>query len=183
MLWLLDATELVKWFLASKYKDCRSPLIICANNTMNIIPLSIRYGVVQQMRIVCGQLGRVLVSYWNGRYFAHGVASFYRHNAALCGPVDIDNDVDWAKNTLVTSRQYHTQWLTPEKVLRLMRSYDIDLRETQSLMDEDCLMVKDLGIFVLFGSHTSGARDIYDSEEAQRFYSDVWGGGTAHLGR
>lgn len=42
--------------------------------------------------------------------------------------------------------------------------------------------MKDLGIFVLFGNRTSGARDIYDCDEAQRFYAEIWGGGTAHLG-
>jgi hypothetical protein len=150
---------------------------------MNIIPMSIRYGVVQQMRIVCGERGRVMVSYWNGRYFSHGVASFYKHNPTLCGPVDVNKDVDWANNTLVTSRQYHTQWLTPEKVIRLMRSYDIDVQESSSLVDDNFMMVEDLGIFVCFSSLTTGARDIYDSDEAQQFYSDVWGGGTAHLGK
>mmetsp|Transcript_25865 Transcript_25865/g.43634 ORF Transcript_25865/g.43634 Transcript_25865/m.43634 type:complete len:545 (+) Transcript_25865:84-1718(+) len=179
---VVDATGLVEWFRSSPFKDCKSPLIICANNTMNIIPLSIRYGVVQQMRLVCGARGRVMVSYWNGRYFSHGVASFYRHNPTLCGPVDVKRDVDWANNTLVTSSQYHTQWLTPEKVIRLMRSYDIDIQESSTLIKDDFMLVEDLGIFVFFSSLTSGARDIYDSDEAQKFYSDVWGGGTAHLG-
>ena len=149
---------------------------------MNIIPLSIRYGVVRQMRCVCGQRGRVLVSYWNGRYFSHGIASFYRHNPSLCGPVDVDRDVDWANNTLVTASEYHTQWLTPERVMRLMKSYDIELRETFTLDNDNCMLVKDLGIFVFFNNLTTGARDLYDSDDAQKFYTEVWGGGTAHLG-
>jgi SAM-dependent methyltransferase len=51
------------------------------------------------------------------------------------------------------------------------------------LVNDDCVLVKDLGIFVFFTNHTSGARDLFDSVDEQRYYSVIWGQGTAHLGR
>lgn len=119
---VVDATELVAWWRTSPFKDFKSPLILCCNNTMNIIPASIRYRVTQEMRHLCkNKKGRVMVSYWNGRYFSHGVRDYYMKNPSLCGPVDIESDVDWKTNTLLTASGYHTQWLNPEWVMRLLK--------------------------------------------------------------
>jgi len=119
---VVDATELLEWWRKSEYKSYKAPLILCCNNTMNIIPQSIRYRVTQEMRQLCqNNSGRVLVSYWNGRFFSHGVRDFYLKNPALCGEIDIDKDVDWQTNTLQTSTGYHTQWLQPEWVMRLLK--------------------------------------------------------------
>jgi SAM-dependent methyltransferase len=119
---VVDATNLVEWWMKSEFKEYKSPLVLCCNNTMNIIPLSIRYRVIQEMRELCQTTaGRVLVTFWNGRYFSHGVRDFYMKNPALCGPVNIDTDVDWQTNTLQTASGYHTQWLQPEWVMRLLK--------------------------------------------------------------
>lgn len=181
----VDATELMAWWQSfSGNKGYSNPLIICCNNTMNIVPTSIRYRMISQMREVCGKDGKILVSYWNGQYFSHGVADFYLKNEQLCGSVDINQHINWADQTLVSSTGYHTQWLKPEGVLRLMQSYDINCKRTDDVvLKEDCLFVKGLGIFVLFGSSTSGSRDFYDSEDAQKFYSHIWGEHTIHIGR
>lgn len=180
---VVDATELVAWWKQSPYKHYKSPLILCCNNTMNIIPPSIRYTVTQEMRKLCSTSGRVMVSFWNGRYFSHGVMDFYLRNPALCGPVDVTTDINWKTNTLQTKSGYHTQWLNPEWVMRLLKCYDLDPQYSSSLIPGDCLLTHGLGIFVFFSSRTSGARDLYDSDDAQMFYSQVWGGGTMHLGR
>ena len=182
---VVDATELVAWWKSSSYKDFKNPLVLCCNNTMNIIPQSIRYRVIQEMRELCGtkNSGRVLVSYWNGNYFSHGVANFYLKNPALCGEVDVHNDIDWKNNSMMTKTGYFTQWQKPDWVMRLLKCYDIDPVYSRSLIQEDCLITEGLGIFVWFTARTSGARDLYDSDDAQLLYSQVWGSGTMHLGR
>lgn len=182
---LVDATDLVEWWKKSEFKDYKSPLILCCNNTMNIIPQSIRYRVIQEMRNLCqNNMGRVLVSFWNGRYFSHGVRDFYMKNPALCGEIDVDRDIDWKTNTLQTASGYHSQWLQPEWVMRLLKCYDLpDPVYSSTLIKEDCVIVKDLGIFVFFTNRTSGARDLFDSADEQKYYSVIWGLGKAHLGR
>ena len=68
-------------------------------------------------------------------------------------------------------------------ILRPLQCYDLDPQYSTALIKEDCLIAKDLGIFVFFTNRTSGARDLYDSMDAHIFYSVIWGQGTAHLGR
>lgn len=151
---------------------------------MPIMPHSIRYRVISQMRSLCGPKGKILVSYFNGQYFSHGIASFYRKNPQLCGPVNVHTDIDWSKQTLVVSATgYHSQWLKPEELLRLMESYDTHLTWTSDLTQDNCLFVKDIGLFVLFGNSTTGLRDYFDSSDAQKFYTHVWGENTIHIGR
>jgi hypothetical protein len=108
------------------------------------------------MRELCQVNGRALVSYWNGNYFAHGLQDFYRNNPELCGEFDVEKDVDWKTNTLLTKSNYHTQWLKPQWVMRLLKSYDLDPIYSDNLIKEDCVVVKDLGIMVFFSGRTTG---------------------------
>lgn len=69
-----DATELSKWWdesgNANKY---RAPLLVCPNNTLMIMPESIREDVLKEMRSVAGVQGRTCVTFWNKKMFAHGM--------------------------------------------------------------------------------------------------------------
>lgn len=62
-----DALKLHDWWqeqgYATKYKK---PLLICVNNTLNIMPHELRGSVIDQMIAVAGKEGLCMVSYWNG---------------------------------------------------------------------------------------------------------------------
>lgn len=185
--YLCDATEFVSWWKEQGFREMyHSPLLLMCNNTFNIMPASIRYRVLQQMREVAGNNGKMVITYWNGQYFSHGVASYYLKNPQLCGEVDINQHIDWKEQTLISSTGYHTQWLHPASVLRLFRSYDLELKATSGLDDaneENCLFVRGLGIFVVFNSKTSsGQREMYDESNLKYFYEDVFGTMDAKVG-
>lgn len=174
---VVDATELMVWWAGRPESELyKSPLVLCCNNTLNIMPASVRYQIVSEMRKLCGDNGRIIVSYWNGDFFSHGVADFYSKNPELCGKVDMEVDVNWEEHTLVSSTGYHTEWLSPARVHRMMKSYDIDIKRTKALEPGNCVFANDLGIFAVFGNATSsGMRDLYDSAEASDFFLHLYG--------
>jgi sarcosine/dimethylglycine N-methyltransferase len=197
-----DACELTNWWkqLEGKYTK---PLVLCVNNTLNIMPQEIRGKVVAQMLAVAGKEGRCLCTYWNGTFFSHAVMNYYQRNQDLCGEFDM-SDVDWENRELVTPSGYSTSWLFPEEVQKRLRSYDADIdtifdgvnnkcsvsegasnEDTpQDLVCQDHINTEGLAIFVWFSeSSTSKAKGYYDSDDAQTFYKSIWGNETTHIGR
>jgi SAM-dependent methyltransferase len=64
-----DALLLQEWWIINGYnKKYNKPLVICVNNTLNIMPNELRGGVVDQMIAVAGNDGLCMVSYWNGKF-------------------------------------------------------------------------------------------------------------------
>eukprot|EP00531_Pseudo-nitzschia_arenysensis_P014722 CAMPEP_0116133750 /NCGR_PEP_ID=MMETSP0329-20121206/10273_1 /TAXON_ID=697910 /ORGANISM="Pseudo-nitzschia arenysensis, Strain B593" /LENGTH=618 /DNA_ID=CAMNT_0003628403 /DNA_START=138 /DNA_END=1994 /DNA_ORIENTATION=+ len=185
-----DALKLQEWWKeaghAEKYKK---PLVICVNNTLNIMPHELRGGVVDQMIAVAGSEGLCMVSYWNGYFFAHAVMNYYKKNAQLCGEFEVHKHVDWDKRILITPTNYMTHWQTPLEVQALLRSYDVDVPtmvKTDDLSKTGTAHIRSeaLAIFVWFDRNsTSQAKGYYDSDDAQNFYSKIWGEDELHVGR
>jgi len=72
-----DATDLTTfWSDCGFDKKYKKPLVICPNNTLMIMPESIREIVVKEMRRVAGENGRIMITFWNGKLFAHGVLGY-----------------------------------------------------------------------------------------------------------
>jgi len=185
-----DALQLQAWWKEQGHdQKYHKPLLICVNNTLNIMPHELRGGVVDQMIAVAGKDGLCMVSYWNGNFFSHAVMNYYKKNAPLCGEFDVHEHVDWDKRILVTPQQYSTHWQTPLEVQQLLRSYDVDVptivKSTDlSLTNESHIRSEALAIFVWFdSSNTSNAKGYYDSEDAQTFYTKIWGEDELHVGR
>lgn len=152
------------------------------------MPEDIRGTVVSQMLAVAGETGRCVVSYWNGNFFSHAVMNYYKKNEPLCGKFDPLKDADWENRSLVTpEKQYCTEWHTPEEVRKILRAFDVDVDKSASnsvLHGEDHMNCQGLAICVWFSmSSTSRAKDYYDSDDAQKFYSNIWGQETVHIGR
>jgi SAM-dependent methyltransferase len=64
-----DALLLEEWWIEQgNDKKYNKPLVVCVNNTLNIMPHELRGGVVDQMIAVAGDDGLCMVSYWNGKY-------------------------------------------------------------------------------------------------------------------
>ena len=167
------------------------PLVVCANNTLNVVPHELRGGVVDAMIAVAGPSGLCLVSYWHGHIFAHAVLNHYKKHPELCGDFDIHRDVDWDRRILLTPTQrYRTHWLTPLEAQALLRSYDVDVSTVAETGDSSRyigtphIRSEELAIFVWFDrSTTSSAKGYYDSEDAQKFYTNIWGQDELHVGR
>lgn len=173
-----DATALQEWWNKKNFHTMyKKPLVICVNNTLNIMPEEIRGSVVAEMLAVAGESGRCLVTYWNGNFFSHAIMNYYKKNEDLCGPFDMKTAVNWEDRMLVTSTNYSTHWQTPVEVEKLLKAYDVNLNS------EDQLYSKGLAIFVWFSvDSTSRAKGYYDSDDAQKFYSNIWGQETIHNG-
>jgi sarcosine/dimethylglycine N-methyltransferase len=170
--------------------QAKKPLVICCNNTLSIIPLAIRGSVVSSMIALAGEDGKCLVTLWDGRFFSHAVIAYYQKNPNLCGAFSIADDVDFEKRHLECPSGYCTTWHVAEEVVRMIQSFDVNdvyyRRKTSSsvLAKDNYVENVDIGIFVwLNGEARNTAKDYYDSEDAQQFYSLVWGEATIHIGR
>ncbi len=185
-----DALKLHEWWKESgNAQKYRKPLVICVNNTLNIMPHELRGGVVDQMIAVAGKEGLCMVSYWNGHFFAHAIMNYYKKNSQLCGEFQVHKHVDWDKRILITPTNYMTHWQTPLEVQALLRSYDVDVPtmvKSDDLSKTGTAHIRSeaLAIFVWFDvNSTSQAKGYYDSDDAQTFYSKIWGEDELHVGR
>jgi sarcosine/dimethylglycine N-methyltransferase len=138
------------------------------------------------MLAIAGEEGRCLVTYWNGNFFSHAVMNYYKKNEKLCGAFKIHEHVDWEKRNLVTPTQYSTTWHFPHELQKILRGFDVDIDEITNELQigEDHMNVDGLAIFGWFSNEcTSSAKSYYDSDDAQKFYNDIWGQETVHIGR
>lgn len=149
-------------------------------------PEEIRGLVVGQMMAVAGSEGRCLVSYWNGNFFSHAIVNYYLHNPELCGDFEISEHVDFESRILVTPTNYSTHWMLPREVQKLLRAYDVDIDalSNKPRHGTDHLNTQGLAIFAWFSQDCSSkAKGYYDSDDAQKFYHNIWGEETVHIGR
>ena len=165
----------------------RKPLIMCCNNTLPILPEEIRSQVVSLMLKVAGADGKVLITFWDGRFFPHAVLSYYKKNPALCGEFDIEDSVDFDRRHLGTPSGYCSTWLLAKEVVRMMESFDInciDYCPQSSPLVKPGNYVEHVEIGIFFWAHgkRNTAKDYYDSHDSQQFYSAVWGESTIHIG-
>ena len=193
--YVADATEMYEWWNKQGFnKLYKKPLVLCANNTIMILPESIREIVLESMRCVAGKNGRCMITFWNGRYFAHGVLGFYKKNPALCGNFDLTNEhIDWDDSKIKTDKNYQSCWLKASDVVVWMHSILLPVEilelESHSIPSYDHVCECGMGIYLwLNGKSTDElnkvtSRDYYDSNDAQLFYTSVWGENHLHLGR
>lgn len=184
-----DATQMVEgwWLKDGLDKKFKKPLVVCVNNTLNIMPESLRGNVVAQMLAIAGDDGQCLVTYWNGNFFSHAIMGYYMKNPNLCGKFDIHKHVNWEIRNLITPQQYSTTWMYPTEVQQILRAYDVDLdviSDDGLRLGEDHINLGGISIFAWFSNEcTSRAKGYYDSDDAQKFYNNIWGQETIHIGR
>jgi sarcosine/dimethylglycine N-methyltransferase len=81
---------------------------------------------------------------------------------------------------------YCTHWMLPAEVQRLLRSHDINIHVSgkKFMHGKDHINTAGLAIFAWFSQAcSSSSKSYYDSDDAQNFYSSIWGDETVHLGR
>jgi len=187
--YVADALELNQWWMKMGFHEkYNKPLVTCVNNTLNIMPESMRGTVVDEMLMLAGPEGLCLVTYWNGNFFSHAVLNYYQKNEPLCGKFEIHEHVDWENRTLLTPSNYSTEWHTPPEVQQLLRAYDVDVPRMvdsgEPLYGQPHVNWEGLAVFVWFDqSSTSRAKGYYDSDDAQKFYNKIWGEDNLHVGR
>jgi sarcosine/dimethylglycine N-methyltransferase len=186
---VLDILNLQEWWEKESGGKFKKPLVICVNNTLNIMPEELRGRVVEQMLSVSGADGRCLVTYWNGNFFSHAIMNYYMRNQDLCGKFSME-DVNWEDRKLKTPTGYTTHWMLPEELQRLLRSCDVNIESLETthgadyIKGEDHITCNGLAIFAWFSvESTSYSKSYYDSDDAQAFYSNIWGNETVHIGR
>jgi sarcosine/dimethylglycine N-methyltransferase len=190
---VLDILKLQEWWDKETGGKYKKPLVLCVNNTLNIMPEQLRGRVVEQMLSVSGKEGRCLVTFWNGTFFSHAIMNYYMRNQELCGKFSM-GDVNWDDRLLETPSGYKTHWMLPAEVQRLLRSCDVNIETMETTHNEDSNVhlihgtdhIKCCGLatFAWFSvASTSHSKSYYDSDDAQAFYSIVWGDETIHLGR
>lgn len=186
---ITDADKL--WEEKGWHTKFKRPLLICCNNTLPILPIELRSVLVSQMLKLAGSEGKILITFWDGRYFPHAVLSFYKKRPELCGEFDIEDCVDFeARHLEVPGTGYCTTWLLAKEVHRMMESFDINNISYHSCKDlrgplpssGNYIEHVDIGIFFWACGSRNTAKDYYDSEDAQQFYSAVWGESTIHIG-
>lgn len=185
---LQDVTKMVpEWWLENGYdKKYKKPLVVCVNNTLNIMPEELRGATVAQMLAIAGDDGHCLVSYWNGNFFSHAIMNYYKRNPKLCGSFDLNTHVNWDERKLVSSTGYSTTWHTVEEVQNILRAHDVDVDMVHDVHKPtyDHMNLGGLAIFAWFSNKcTSRAKEYYDSDDAQKFYNGIWSDSMTHIGR
>jgi sarcosine/dimethylglycine N-methyltransferase len=182
-----DALHLVDWWKnMGFFEKFKKPLITCVNNTLNIMPEHLRGGVVEQMLALAGDDGMCMVSYWNGNFFSHAIMNYYKKNPNLCGNFEVHKHVDWEKRCLLSPTNYSTEWHYPVEVQQLLRAFDVDVEniEPEVQYGKTHINCEGLSVFVWFDrTNTSDAKAYYDSDDAQKFYHNIWGEDNLHVGR
>lgn len=175
------------WLKHGYDKKFERPLVVCVNNTLNIMPEKLRGATVAQMLAIAGEEGRCGVSYWNGNFFSHAILGYYKKNPNLCGKFDVYQHVNWETRQLLTPTNYSTHWHFPTEVQQILRSFDVDvdvITDDGLRIGEDHMNLGGLSIFAWFSAEcTSLAKGYYDSDDAQKFYNNIWGEETIHIGR
>mmetsp|Transcript_97784 Transcript_97784/g.252878 ORF Transcript_97784/g.252878 Transcript_97784/m.252878 type:complete len:600 (+) Transcript_97784:70-1869(+) len=92
----------------------RSKIAICVGNTIGIMPPEVRKNVYEQMKLLAGVHGYMVVVYWNGNRFGDAVQNFYHKNPQLCGKFT-GECIDLDTCTLTTPSGYCTHWTKPEE--------------------------------------------------------------------
>jgi hypothetical protein len=118
-----------------------------------IMPETIREEVMQECRKVAGPDGRTLVTFWNGRMFAHGVMGYYKKNPALCGTFDLTPKcIDWQGRNFRSHSGYSSTWLMADEVAQWMQAMGIPVivveRESRGTIEENHVCEEGMGIFV-----------------------------------
>jgi sarcosine/dimethylglycine N-methyltransferase len=183
-----DVTVMMKefWLERGYDKKFENPLVVCVNNTLPIMPESLRGAVVSQMLAIAGEEGRCVVSYWNGNFFSHALMNYYMKNPHLCGKFDMNEHVNWEARHLMTPTNYMTTWFYTHELQKILRAFDVDIDEVTNELrvGEDHMNTAGLAMFAWFSSEcTSRAKGYYDSDDAQKFYNNIWGEETIHIGR
>jgi len=87
---------------------------MCVGNTIGIMPPEVRNNVYQQMKLLAGIDGYMVVVFWNGNRFGDAVQNFYHKNPQLCGKFT-GECIDLDTCTLRTPSGYCTHWTKPEE--------------------------------------------------------------------
>jgi len=95
-------------------EEHRPKIVICVGNTIGIMPAEVRKNIYQQMKLLAGARGYMVVVYWNGNRFGDAVQNFYHKNPQLCGKFTGDC-IDLDTCTLTTPSGYCTHWTKPEE--------------------------------------------------------------------
>merc|ERR1712151_1076933 len=107
-------------------EESRPKVVVCVGNTIGIMPAEVRKNVYQQMKLLAGNNGYMVVVYWNGNKFGHAVQHFYNKNPQLCGPFKGDS-INLDTCTLTTPSGYCTHWTVPEEARAIFEN-DIGIR-------------------------------------------------------
>mmetsp|Transcript_9573 Transcript_9573/g.18050 ORF Transcript_9573/g.18050 Transcript_9573/m.18050 type:complete len:614 (+) Transcript_9573:319-2160(+) len=191
-----DAQDLVEVVQSSSFahQPGKELLVLaCVNNTFGIMPNEVRERVYKEI-VKLMQLDPeniiLVAGYWDGNHFGNSIQHFYGDNPTLCG--DLKNaQIDWGNNTMTTTSGYTTRWTSPEqaydKMLELgLKCSRIEAR-SRGVLVEATLPVgsqradRPRDESKLTASEET-SQNYYDSEDAFKFYTIVWGGDNIHIG-
>lgn len=108
-----ELRELLQDGLPATWND-RPKVVICVGNTIGILPPEVKKKTYEEMKLLAGKDGYMVVVYWNGNKFGEAVQHFYNKNPQLCGPFKGDS-IDLDTCTLTTPSGYRTHWTVPEE--------------------------------------------------------------------
>jgi hypothetical protein len=104
-------------------------IVVCLNNTMNIMPTFVRESVLQEMLLCAGNgPGSCAVfGYWRGDMFKQAVQAFYKVNPALCGEFSEEEHVNYEARTLSTPTGYESQWMNLDEIKAFFAKFPLDI--------------------------------------------------------
>lgn len=107
----------------------KTRIVVCLNNTMNIMPAFVREAVLPEMLMCAGNdpSSCVVVGYWRGDLFKQAVSSFYKANPALCGDFSEEEDVDYEKRTLSTPSGYTSHWMNQDEIETFFEQFPLQI--------------------------------------------------------
>jgi len=189
-----DAQELVKVLSETGTAPSKNELVIvaCVNNTLGIMPDDVRHKVYLQIKETLKLFPEnsvFVAGFWDGDHFGNSVQHFYGDNPVLCGDLT-DAKIDWDNHVMTTTSGYTTRWTSPDQAYDTITSYGFKCVRSEArsrgVLVEARLPTKEEVEGQMARELTTDServsQDYYDSDDAFKFYTNVWGGDNIHIG-
>ena len=96
-------------------------IVICSYNTLGVIPFDKRQKFVDNMKIIAGEKGLVILTTFNGDNFSFVAPKLYNSMMPMIRQID-DDSFDEKNRLFQNSLGFHSQWFTKNELKSMLNS-------------------------------------------------------------
>jgi ubiquinone/menaquinone biosynthesis C-methylase UbiE len=96
-------------------------IVICSYNTLGVIPFDKRQKFVDNMKIIAGEKGLVILTTFNGDNFSFVAPKLYNSMMPMIRKID-DDSFDEKNRLFQNSLGFHSQWFTKNELKSMLNS-------------------------------------------------------------
>ena len=96
-------------------------IVICSYNTLGVVPFDKRQKFVDNMKIIAGEKGLVILTTFNGDNFSFVAPKLYNSMMPMIRQID-DDSFDEKNRLFQNSLGFHSQWFTKNELKSMLNS-------------------------------------------------------------